>query len=419
MSYLFKNVLIKDHQSEFHNQRKDISVSDGVITAIGDDLSDEFAEEISSDDLHVSAGWVDVGAMVGEPGFEYKEDFDSICKASAVGGFTHVACFPNTNPVVDHVAIARLFTQASIDATVNLIPIPAVTNGAEGRELSEMLDMHHSTGLTVFSDGDNPIFHTGILMKSLQYVQRFDGVVVQKAYDKYLSKDGQVHEGINSTRKGLKGIPSIAEEIEVKKAIDVLSYAGGRLHFSNISTAGAVEAIRDAKSSGLKVTADVSAKHLMFSDEEIASLDTNYKVMPPFRSHSDMQALIKGVQSGIIDMIVTAHRPHEADSKKLEFDLADFGVTGLETFLHELLGVLEIDEFISQITEQPRTLLGLDNPSISLGKKADLTFFDPNKAWELKATTTASKSRNSPFTGQMLRGKVIATVNNTHVNING
>ena len=415
-NYLFKKAKIIDPKSSYNGDVKDVLIENGVITKIDDHIPEKDYRVITSGNLNVSVGWADVGTFSGEPGFEHKETFASLIAASANGGFTLLAIQPNTYPVLDNASVVETISRKSGNTTTKVIPIGAVTKSLEGNELTEMIDMH-SSGVQMFSEGDKTVFHTGILLKALQYSSKFNGVIIQKPYDEYLSRGGLVHEGIYSTKKGLKGIPSIAEEIAIQKDLDVLKYAGGRLHFHNISTEESVALIKKAKKDGLKVTCDVSSKHLLYTDEVNQEIDSNYKVFPPYRLEKDRQALIKGVKNGDIDCIVTAHNPQDEDSKKLEFDLAEFGSTGLETFLSELLLVLDIEKVIASITVAPRKLIGEEVPTIKQGEKAELTFFDPDIEWTYEGKYCQSKSTNSPFYNKQLKGKVVAVVNGSNTKV--
>ena len=290
----------------------------------------------------------------------------------------------------------------------------AVTRNAAGEELTEMLDMH-AAGAIAFSDGTNPIWNTDILLKALQYVQKFNGLIIDQAQDKWLSLFGTVNEGINSTVLGLKGVPHLAEEIAIARNIEVLGYSGGRLHISSVSTAGGVDLIKKAKKRGLSITCDVAAHQLLYDDECILEFDTNYKVNPPLRNKKDIKALIKGITEGTIDAIVSAHEPQDVESKNLEFDHAEFGMIGLQTVLPTLLKIkeqLSIESLLPLLTTGPRKILNLDQPTITKGAPANLTLFDPQASWTFNEKTNYSKSHNSPMFGDNLQGKVMAVFNN-------
>ena len=267
------------------------------------------------------------------------------------------------------------------------------------------------------TDGDNPIWNTELLLKALQYTSQVDLPIMQSARDLQLSRGSHMHEGVFSTRLGLRGEPGLSEEITVKRDLEILKYAGGKLHFSRISSAATLPLIEKAKASGLNVTADVAIHNLLFTDESIGEFDTNFKATPPFRTEEDRVALIAGVKSGVIDAICSNHRPHDSESKELEFDLAMPGAISLQTFypsLLELTNDIPFETLVERVTSAPRKILGTAEISLKEGAAAKLTLVDPEMMWTLDDTTNQSKSRNSPFWGTKLKGKVIATVNGRH-----
>ena len=406
MSILIKKVSIIDSNSPHHGKKKDVLIEKGIISSIG--KVDTAKQVIEAEGLCISPGWVDMNTFIGEPGLEFKEDVNTSLKAAASGGFTSIACNSNVKPVIDTKESIAYLKQVSATSLVDLEVIPAVTKGNKGTELTEMLDLN-SAGASVFGDGDVPVWHTGVLLKALQYVQKFDGVVFTKCFDKYLSKDGLVNESITSTQYGLKGVPYVAETIAIKKALDILKYAGGRLHISCISTAESVDLIKKAKKEGLDITCDVAAHYLVFDDEVIAELDTNHKVFPPFRNKKDVKALKKGIDSGVVDCIISDHRPHEEDSKKLEFNFADFGISSLETTFSSIVDSgVNLDNAIHSLTYGNSKVLNRKVNTIIEGESADITIFSPTEKWILDGMN--SKSKNSPFLGKELTGKVKAVI---------
>ena len=277
-----------------------------------------------------------------------------------------------------------------------------------------MIDLHEA-GAIGFTDGLKPVWHTDIFLKSLQYLQKFDGLLLDHPEDTWLSLFGQMHEGPQSTRLGLKGLPRIAEEVAVSKNLELLTYAGGRLHMAKLSTAKSIDLIRNAKKKGLQVTCDVAAYQPLYADDVLSDFDTNFKVNPPLREKSDQDALIKGLKDGTIDVLVSNHTPHEDESKFLEFDQAEFGMTNLQTFAAQLTALsksVEWEDLIRKVTAAPRQLLKLPPVVVDTDTKANLTLLDPNRTWQYKLETNYSKSRNSPWLGQTLTGKVVAVFNN-------
>lgn len=419
MNILIRQAEIIDEQSPYHKQRKNILISHGLIAGISDQET-EADVVIESDDLKVSVGWFDMWCQFGDPGHEYKEDLESGCRAAAAGGFTDVALLPNTNPAVQYKnAVTYLKSRNPIFLT-QVHPIGAVSPDIRGEDITEMIDMYEA-GAVAFSDGIKPIWNTDILLKTLLYLKKFNGLTIQRPEDKWLNTFGTMNESVYSARLGLKGMPAIAEELIIERDLRLLEYAGSRLHFANISTAGSVEAIRQAKRRGLQVTCDIAAHQIAFDDEDLETFDTNLKVNPPFRGGNDIEALIGGLEDGTIDVVVSSHQPHDEESKKLEFDLAEFGMTGLQTvfpLINSLTDRIGLDRLINKITYAPRQLLGIAHPLIKENEKACLTAFDPGKKWKFTRQVNQSRSVNTPFLNQELTGKTLATINNNQHWIN-
>lgn len=420
MSILIKSARIVDDQSPFHLKRKNILIDNkGIIKKIGDEHF-KADKTIASKDLHVSIGWFDLRANFNDPGYEQKEDLISGRAVAAAGGFTEVVLLPNTLPALQTKNDIRYINERNPDELVQLHAMGAVTKDCKGEELTEMIDMHMA-GAVGFTDGERPIWNTDILLKSLQYLQKFDGILMDKPEDKYLSVFGCMNEGATSTMMGLKGIPKLAEEIIVKRDIELLDYAGGKLHFSNISTAGAVKLIKKARKKGYHITCDASISHLLFSDDVLMEYDTNYKVDPPLREEKDIKALIKGVKEGTVDAINSAHSPQDEESKKLEFDLAENGMSTMQVMfpmMVQLSSEVELPLIIDKLTVGPRKILNRVIPQIKEGVSANLTLFDPKEKWKYDATNNLSKSKNSPYYNKELTGKIIGVINNNRTFFN-
>jgi dihydroorotase len=416
MLLLIKNARIFDGTSE--TAPRDILVKNGLIAEIGENLvAPKNAEIWESANLCVSPGWVDVGVQVCDPGYEHREDLKTAVAASVAGGFTAIACFPNTSPAL-HAKSEVLYVKnkaATLGSPVDVHPIGAISQGCEGKDLAELMDMN-SAGAVAFSDGHKAVQDAGLLLRALQYVQSFNGLVFNEPHHKSIAAGGQMHEGVMSTSLGLKGIPALAEELMVQRDLSLLEYAGGRLHIHLISTAKSVELIRAAKKAGKQVTCSVAAVNLCFTDEKLSQFDSNWKVMPPLRSQNDAKALLKGLSDGTIDFICSNHTPWDEEAKNLEFPYADFGMIGLETAFAicrtHLDKSVSINELVEKLSLAPRRTLGLELPTIKLGEKADLTVFDPELSWTYQASDIRSRSKNSPFVGQTFKGKAIGVVNN-------
>ncbi len=412
MSTLIKNVEICDVHSAYHQQVKNVLVENGKITKITDEAL-EANEVVDGTNLKLSTGWVDMRVSLEEPGNEFKEDLASTCAAAIGGGITEILGLPNTQPTIQTKESIAFIESRTAQSLVNVHVSAALTKKCAGEEMTDMVDLHHA-GAIAFTDGHHTTEHTGVLVKSLQYLEKIGGLVINKPFDTYLSKNGQMHEGINSTMLGFKAIPSIAEYLTVQKNIELLKYAGtGKLHFSCISTKESVALIREAKAEGLAITADIASHQLAFDDSVISSFDANYKVMPPFRLQDDIQALKEGLADGTIDCIVSDHTPQDIESKNLEFNYADFGIIGLETLYATIntYSGLATEEMVELMTSKPRKVLNLPSVNISEGAEANLTLFDENKVWEVKKSEIISKSKNTPFLGKKLKGKAVAVFN--------
>ncbi|WP_338813887.1 dihydroorotase [Bernardetia sp. Wsw4-3y2] len=376
-------------------------------------------KKIDCEDAFVSVGWCDMRALVTEPGMEHRETLNTAGKAASLGGFTQVAILPNTKPTLENKENVYFLEQENkkSNSRVEFLAIAALTHKAEGQEMTQMYDLHKA-GAVAFSDGLKNVSHTGVLMRALQYAQAFDGLVMQLPSDKNLA-NGHMHEGITSTKLGLKGLPSIAEEMMIQRDLEILRYTGGKIHFSTISTARSVELIRKAKQEGLNVTCDIAAYQLSFLDEYLAKnsfiFDTFLKTFPPFRTQNDATAILEGLKDNTIDVIVSNHNPHDEETKKLEFDLAEFGIISFQTAFAAIRKqtehILSIEELIEKFTTNPRKLLKLEQPQIKEGQKANLTVFYPDQEWEFRKEANVSKSKNSPFfeLKNNLKGKVLMT----------
>lgn len=413
MDIVLNAVEIVDKRSPFHKKRKNVHLKNGVIKAISSQKI-KAKKQVNAKGLKLSIGWFDLGANFADPGFEHKEDLMSGEQLAIRSGFTGVAILPNTKPVVQTKNEVAYIAGNNVNRLAQIFPLGAVTDNNEGKDLTEMIDLNHA-GAVAFTDGLNPIWHTDILLKSLQYLQKFDGLLINKPEDRMLTAFGTMHEGKQSTLLGLKGMPSLAEEIIIQRDLQLLNYAGGRIHFNNISTSVSVDLIREAKRKGLAVSCDVAVHQLVFTDDAIGDYDTNYKVNPPFRSKEDIKALKKGIKDGTIDLLVSSHRPQDEESKNLEYDLAEFGIIGLQTFLPMLNMAYEdedIDDLVENFTTKPRAILGIDIPEIKVGADANLTLYDDANTWEFDESTNYSKSKNSPLWGKLLTGKVVGVFNN-------
>lgn len=371
----------------------------------------EDEEVYAQENLWMTPGWVDLRATGGEPGNEQRETLESLCRAAQKGGFTHVAMLPETVPPLTDRAGVKWILEESKSKLTQLLPIAGLSQDLSGENLSEILDLHQ-TGARAFTNGNRCLDQTRLITKALLYLQTCNGLVVQFPQDPALTQEAQIHEGATSTRLGMVGFPAVAESLIVARDLKLLAYAGGRLHFSGISTEESVALIRQAKSEGLQVSCDVAAYQNSFLDADMEDFDTHKKVCPPFRSAAHQEAVTAGLLDGTIDALASHHLPREQEAKKLEFDLADFGMISLQTAAATSWKswgkILGEQNFIRKWTEAPRRILGLPQPRLRQGEPLDFTLFCPTQEWVFSPQENHSLSANSPFLGKKLSGKALA-----------
>jgi dihydroorotase len=405
MTTLIKSATIIDDQSPFHRQQKDILIVDGKIKEIADSIpkKQEYTV-VKLDNLHVSCGWFDTSVSFGEPGYEERETIENGLQVAAKSGFTAVAVNSNTNPKIDSKSAVEFLINKSHGFATKLYPIASLTQNSDGIDMAELYDMQQS-GAISFADYKKPIANDNLLKVALQYAQNFDGIIQSFPKNNSVSGDGIAHEGINSTKLGLKGIPALAEHLQIARDLFLLEYTGGKLHIPTISTEKSVELIKEAKKKGLNVTCSVAAHHLFLTDDELENFDGNYKISPPLRTKSDLKSLQKAVKGGIIDMVTSDHNPIDIEHKKVEFSEAKDGTIGLESFFGAINSVLILDHFIKQITTKPRAIFKIEIPKIAIGEKAEISLFNPEFIYTFSKENILSKSKNSAFLGKKLTGK--------------
>jgi dihydroorotase len=414
MNLLIKSATILDPGSAFHQQIADILIENGLITRIAEDIEAD-AELVEAAGKYVSPGFFDLNCNIGELGLETKEDMYSGTNAAAAGGFTGVALMPNTIPPVHSKAEIEYLVNRAKNNLVDVYPLGTISHKREGKDLAEMYDMYLS-GAKAFTDGNRPVQDAGLMERALLYAQGFDALVFSYPEDTAIAGKAKVNEGEISTILGMKGIPSLAEELMIARDLYLAEYTVSKIHFSTISTSRSVELIREAKRKGLEVTCDVAAHHLVLTDEALLGFDSMYKVKPPLRTKDDVSALIKGLKDGTIDAIVTQHTPHEVEFKDVEFEVAEFGITGFQTALAlALRSGLPVELLVDKLAINPREILGVAVPVIAEGEQANLVLFDIDAEWEYNGKNNRSKSVNSPFIGQNLKGKVLLTYNNQQI----
>ncbi len=415
MNILIKQATIVDTDSPYNGKVMDILIEKGVITQIKKSISpDKGIKSIEGESLHVSAGWLDMQVNFCDPGNEHRETLENGLRAAAKGGFTGVAVMSGTNPPLHNKAQIDYVVNRSKANMVDVYPVGTISHDQEGKDLSEMYDMQLS-GAVAFSDYKKPVKDAGLILRALQYSNNINSFIITHCDDKTISHGGLMNEGVTSTKLGLKGMPSLAEEIMLQRNIQILEYTGGKMHVPTISTKGSVELIKKAKAKKLNITCGVAAYNLLLDDTELEGFDTNYKVNPPLRTKEDLDALRKGIAEGIIDVVVSDHNPQDIESKDLEFDMADHGMLGLEScfgVLNTALGQkVELENMIATLTKNPRKVLGLQNVSIKEGEEANLTLFNPGKKYVFEKAQLVSSNKNSGFIGKELKGSVVAIIN--------
>lgn len=414
MKLLIRSVTLVDPSSAKNGQVQDVLIEKGRISQIGK-LKDVSADTIwEAAGACLSPGWMDMNVNFCDPGFENKEDLQSGMNAAAAGGFTAVALMPNTQPVIQSKTGVEYIRQKAQGHAVNVHPIAALSLEREGKDMAELYDMQQS-GAIAFSDGSRPIADAGFLSRALLYAKGIGAKIIQYADEASISGKGKMNEGPTSTILGVKGIPALAEELMIARDIYLAAYNDAEIHFTTVSTAGSVALIRDAKKKGIKVTADVSAHHLVLDETALEGFDSLYKVKPPLRTKEDIKALKQGLKDGTIDAICSQHAPEDIEHKQVELEIAAYGMIGLQTafsLANAAVGKeLGVAGLVEKLAINPRRILGLPVPEIKEGAEANLTFFHPEQSWIFEENSIRSKSKNSPFIGQQLKGKALGIIN--------
>ena len=420
MSLLLNSLIVSEPTSKFYNQKINILIgSDGIIKKISKrKINNKSRRVIDCQSKKVSVGWIDFNSNFCDPGHEYKEDLNSGINLASKSGFVDILLNSDTNPVIQTKNDIIYIKNKSLNRLTSIHPTAEITKNSNGIEMNDIIDLYNS-GAVAFSGGNSIIKNSELILKSLLYLDQIDGLYISKPNDFNLSK-GQVNDGINSNKVGLKGIPYISETIGIKRDLSILEYVGGKIHFSGISTKNSVELIKKAKLKGLNVTCDVPIYNLLLDDSKILNFETCYKVDPPLRTKKDIDSLIIGLEDGTIDVISSYHQPQDIDSKNVEFDKASFGIISLQTFysnLVELSSKISFDILLDKFTRNPRRILKLDQPEIKEGYRAILTIFDHNASWDYNENTNFSKSINSPWMDWSIMGKVEGIVVGCETNI--
>lgn len=417
MNILIKSATIIDSKSDYHNETQDILVEKGVITKIAKSIKNpKNYKEIKLENLHISQGWFDSSVCFGEPGYEERETIANGLKTAASSGFTAVAVNSNTNPVIDSNSDVTFLISKSADNIVDLYPIGALTVGSKGVDLAELYDMKNA-GAIAFNDYKKSISNANLLKLALQYTSGFDGIVCSFPQDNSITGIGVMNEHVTSTTLGLKGNPNLSEELQIARDLFLLEYTNGKLHIPTISTAKSVELIREAKKQKLDVSCSVAIHNLVFTDEILKEFNTDYKVLPPLRTQADIDALIDGLKDGTIDMVTSDHNPLDIEHKKIEFDHATDGTVGLESAFGALQTIFTLKKTIDLLTKG-RGRFGVGIDSVNIGNKLNITLFNPSPNYTFSINDLVSKSKNTIFGNQNLKGSVYGVIANKQVFLN-
>jgi dihydroorotase len=418
MKILLKSAKIIDsNNTELHLKKRDILIINGIIEKIAVTIAPPSKTKvIAHKNVHVSIGWFDTGVSFGEPGYEERETITNGLQCAAKSGFTDVVLNPSSHPVPDSSSDIVFLKNAAKDHLTGLHPLGNLTVKGEGESLAELYDMKNS-GAVGFYDYKRAISNPNLLKIALQYAQGFNTTVCSFPLDAKIAGKGVVNEGVESTQLGLKGIPALAEELQVARDLFILEYTGGKLHIPTISTKNSVNLIAAAKKKGLNVTCSVAIHNLIFNDTTLREFDTNFKTLPPLRTIEDSKELIKGVKNGTIDFVTSDHTPLNIELKQVEFDNATYGTIGLESAFGALLTVIDLEATIELLTKGRETF-GIETPELKEGKVASLTLFEPETAYQFSTSSIVSSSKNSMFLGKTLKGKIIGTIANNQLVIN-
>lgn len=416
MKIILKQIRLIDPSLKL-NEVNDLLIEDGVIKKIGNLTEEEIksSKVFNMEGKICSPGFFDMHVHLREPGREDEETIETGSNAAAAGGFTGIACMPNTNPAIDSAEVVRFIKEKASNHLVDVYPIGAATLNRKGESISPILELYEA-GVVGYSDDGNVIKSAGILRNVLEYSKITNAPVIEHCEDESLA-DGAMNESFNSTLLGLPGIPTVAEDLIVMRDIMMAEYVDGKIHVAHISSKNSVELVRQAKKKGIKVTAEVTPHHFSLTDDNLKTFDTNFKMNPPLRTKDDVEAIIEGLKDGTIDCIASDHAPHSIEEKEMEFIYAPNGIIGLETqiglAISELVKkkYLTLEQMIEKFAINPRKILNLEIPKIKIGETANLTILDPEQIWTVDISKFKSKSKNSPFDKRLLTGKSVATIN--------
>ena len=416
MNSLIKSALIIDKKSEFHNITADILIQNGIITNISKNINNpRNYKEINLPNLHVSSGWFDYSICSGEPGHEERDNLLNTLDVASKSGFTSIALQPNTFPVIEKSTEIEYLKAIAKNSNINIYPIGALTKKSEGNELTELFELKNA-GAIGFGDYKKSIDNPNVLKLALLYTKDFNLPIFSFPLNKKISNNGVMNESKTSTILGLKGIPNISEEIQIMRDIRILEYTGGNLHIPYISTGNSLELIRKAKNKGLNISCSTCIHNLCFNDNELNGFNTKFKVLPPLRTQNDVDKLITGVKDGSIDIVTSDHNPLNIELKNVEFDNAEFGTIGLESFFGALNKLFPIKTTINILTKGKK-IFGIEESSIKIGAQADMSLFSPINSYVFDDKKILSMSKNSIFKGSSLKGKIYGTISNGKITL--
>ena len=426
MKVILKNVGILNPDQKLNEKNTNILLSEGKIAKIGELNSEDVKGETKEYDLsgkYIVPGFFDMHVHLREPGREDEETVITGCQSAANGGFTGLACMPNTEPAIDSAEVVSLIKKQAANQLVDVFVIAAATLGRKGEVISPMAELKES-GVVGFSDDGVAIKTAAILRRAMEYSGMYNLPVIEHCEDETLA-GGAMNEGINSTKLGLPPVPSVAEDLIVSRDILMAEYTGSKIHIAHISTKKSVEMVRQAKKNGIKVTAEATPHHFSLTDDYIRTYDTNYKMNPPLRTKEDVEEILKGLKDGTIDCIASDHAPHSAEEKEVEFEFAPNGIIGLETEIGIALTdlyhkkVLTLEQLIEKMAVNPRKILNIPVPKIQVGESANFTILDPDEVWTVDLDKFKSKSRNSPFNKRLLTGRAAGVINKSKMYFDG
>ncbi len=421
MKILIKSVKVVDKHSKWNGQTVDVQIASGKIEKIAKKISNSTYKSYEFKNACIAPSFVDMYAVIPEPGFEYRENLQSGLAAAAAGGFSHVAIMPHQQPVVQDKSSVEFILSKTKNQICTPLVIAALSRNREGKDMTEMYDMLLS-GAKAFSDGDKSVQDAGLMSRCLQYAKGINSFVISFAEEQSIALNSKINEGVMSTQLGMKGNPSLSEELMISRDLFLAEYHNARIHFTQVSSARSLELIKAAKKKGIQVTADVSIHHLIYDEQVLETFDSNFKLRPPLRTKADVNALRNALKEGVIDAVSSQHIPIELEGKDVEFEIAKYGMISFQTYFSQLLQLLSknntLEDVLESASTKPRAIFDLETVVLEEGSIAELCIFDTDKKWQFNESQNLSKSANSNLFGTELKGKVLALIANDQINTN-